>query len=204
MFRFFFDVDGVLLDFEGTYIPYIKNYFQLKIPDDYQPNCWFFSDLLTHEQLMEGWDAFIESEEFGQLAPLVEPELFNSVFGAYPVHFITNIPPDYIGKRKQNLHSAGFQWDSLHSGGFVSFDDNPPVLKADIIQQLAKDGEILVFIDDHPDNCVNVFEHFSHAHVWLKSRPFNLEFTHPTIRRVDTWDEIMKFSHELINESVPN
>ncbi|MBF0278231.1 MAG: hypothetical protein HQM13_10585 [SAR324 cluster bacterium] len=198
MLRFFFDIDGVLLDFETSYIRTLKDYFQLDIPDGYRTEDWGYSDMLSAEQFQEGWDYFLNSEHFTQLSPLIPSALFNGVFGAYPVHFITNIPPQYLEKRKQNLHNAGFQWDSLHCGGFMSYDDKPPVLKADIIHQLVKEQEILLFVDDHPDNCVNVLEKFSQAKVWLMSRPFNREFTHSRISRANDWDHIIAFSRKLI------
>ena len=204
MLRFFFDIDGVLLDFEGSYIRVLKDYFQLEIPDNYRAESWWFTDILNKDQFKEGWEHFINSDHFARLSPLIDPVLFNGVFGAYPVHFITNIPLKYLEKRKQNLHNAGFRWDSLHCGGLVSYDDKPPVTKADIIHQLVKEQEILFFLDDHPDNCVNVLEQFSQANVWLMSRPFNQAFTHSTIRRANHWDSIIAFSKELITSVQDN
>ncbi|MEO1823791.1 MAG: hypothetical protein ABGX85_07145, partial [Candidatus Lambdaproteobacteria bacterium] len=96
MYSSFFDVDGVLLDFEGGFMKAIKDYFQLDIPDDFSSKSFWFSDLLTKEQVTEGWDYFVHSPEFEQLQPMVDPEHFNAKFGAYPVHFITNIPPDCL------------------------------------------------------------------------------------------------------------
>ncbi len=202
MLRFFFDVDGVLLNFEKSYVRVLKDYFKLDIPDDFEMADWFFKDVLDENQLKESWEYFIGSEHFSRLSPLINPERFNSVFGAYPVHFITNIPRQYLETRKQNLKNAGFHWHSLHCGGMVSFDDNPPVTKAEIIRQLARDEEVLIFVDDHPDNCMNVHEHFSQAKVWLISRPFNQHFTHSVIRRADHWDTLIAFSKDLINAEV--
>lgn len=204
MLRFFFDVDGVLLDFEASYIRALKNYFQLDIPDNHQTNSFYFKDLLTEDQVKEGWEYFVKSDHFAELSPLIDPVLFNNIFAAYPVHFITNIPPQYLEKRRQNLRNAGFHWDSIHCGGFISFNDDPPLLKAEIIHQLVQGQETLLFVDDHPDNCVNVLEKFSHANIWLMSRPFNKEFTHPMIHRADHWDTLLTFSKELINSKKKN
>ena len=93
-FRCFFDVDGVVLDFESSFIKVVSNYFQLDVPENYQTENWFFSDLLTSEQVQEGWDYFLKCSEFENMPPLVDPHQFNRIFGAYPVHFVTNIPPD--------------------------------------------------------------------------------------------------------------
>ena len=99
MYCCFFDVDGVLLDFEGGFMKAVKKYFQLDIPDDFSSNSFWFSDLLTKEQVMEGWDYFVHSPEFENLQPMVDPEHFNSRFEAFPVHFITNIPPECRTKK---------------------------------------------------------------------------------------------------------
>ena len=45
MYSNFFDVDGVLLDFEGGFMKVIKDYFQLDIPDDFSSICMRASDL---------------------------------------------------------------------------------------------------------------------------------------------------------------
>ena len=47
-----FDVDGVVLDFESSFIKVVGDYFKLEVPENYQPENWFFSDLLT-------WDLYI-------------------------------------------------------------------------------------------------------------------------------------------------
>ncbi|MBF0351092.1 MAG: hypothetical protein HQM11_08665 [SAR324 cluster bacterium] len=190
MMRYFFDVDGVVLDFESRYIQALKQYFNLNLPDNYQPQCWYFSDILKEEQVLEGWEKFISSEEFGALSPLVEVDRFNRVFGGLPVHFITNIPPQYLKARETNLLKAGFQFHSVHCGGFLSFDHGPPRKKADIIKELLNPEETVFFMDDHPDNCVNVHEMFPDAEIWLITRSFNTSFSHPAIKRADHWDHI--------------
>ncbi len=203
MLRFCFDVDGVMLDFEGSYLRAIIHYFQLDLPEDYRSDCWSFSDMLTETQMQEGWDYFIESEHFSRLSPLIDSERFNAVFGAYPVHFITNIPPQYSEQRKTNLRDVGFRFNSLHCGGFMSFDDRPPVTKAEIIQQLVNEHESLLFVDDHPDNCLNVLEQFPQAVVWLMARSFNRDFTHPQIRRAEHWNDILEFAEQWIQAHAP-
>ena len=59
-FRCFFDVDGVVLDFESSFIKVVGDYFKLEVPENYQPGNWFFSDLLTWEQVEEGWEYFLK------------------------------------------------------------------------------------------------------------------------------------------------
>ena len=191
MYCCFFDVDGVLLDFEGGFIKAIKDYYQLDIPEDFQTESFWFSDLLTKEQVKEGWYNFVHSPEFEQLRPMVDPEQFNAKFGAYPVHFITNIPPDCLERRKTNLLNAGFKFDSAHCAGFVNYDGYPAQTKADVIRELQQEGKKIMFVDDHPDNCLNVRESFPEAEIWLMSRPFNDDFKHPEILRARNWDDVL-------------
>jgi len=201
MIRCCFDVDGVVLDFESHYLWAIKDYFSLEVPEDYKPECFYFSDILSDEQMQEGWDYFIASEHFGTLPSLVSSQQFNAVFRAYPVHFITNIPPLHLEVRRKNLQTAGFQFDSLHCGGMISFDEHPAHTKSDVIQDLLQDGETLVFLDDSPENCVNVLEHFPEAKVFLMSRLFNQKFQHSTIKRLHHWNEVFH-AVESLNQTL--
>ena len=194
MYCCFFDVDGVLLDFEGGFIKAIKDYYQLDIPEDFQTESFWFSDLLTKEQVQEGWHNFIHSPEFEQLRPMIDPEQFNAKFGAYPVHFITNIPPDCLERRVKNLRNAGFKFKSAHCGGFINYEGKTSKTKAEVIQELLKDDESVIFVDDHPDNCLNVLESFPDAEIWLMSRLFNADFKHPEIRRAIDWSEVLGHS----------
>ena len=201
MYCCFFDVDGVLLDFEGGFTKSVKKYFKLDVEDDFVSESFWFSDLLTKEQVMEGWDYFLHSPEFQKLEPIVDPMKFNKAFGAYPVHFITNIPPDCLERRETNLRNVGFKFDSARCGGFINYDGHPAKTKADIIKELNHDGERAVFfVDDHPDNCLNVRESFPEAEIWLMSRPFNDNFMHPKIRRARNWSEVFEQSKNFLTD----
>jgi len=194
MYSCFFDVDGVMLDFDRGFTKTIKEYFKLDIDDDYIPKNFWFSDLLTKEQVVEGWDYFIKSNEFERLKPIVDPEHFNAKFGAYPVHFITNIPPDCLERRVKNLRNAGFKFKSAHCGGFINYEGKKSNTKAEVIQELLQENESVIFVDDHPDNCKNVLESFPDAEIWLMSRPFNADFKHPGIRRANDWSDVLEHS----------
>ena len=194
MYCCYFDVDGVLLDFEGGFTKAVKDYFKLEVAEDFVSKSFWFSDLLTKDQVMEGWDYFLYSSEFEELQPMVDPELFNAAFGAYPVHFITNIPLDCLERREKNLRNAGFKFDSTHCAGFIDYDGYSTQSKAEVILELHQKEKTVLFVDDHPDNCLNVRESFPEAEIWLMSRPFNEDFTHPEIRRARNWAEVLEHS----------
>ena len=111
-----------------------------------------------------------------EVLPLVNPEEFNSTFGAYPIHFITNIPPDCLKRREKNLRNVGFKFNSARCAGFINYEDHPAKTKADVIRELNQKENGVLFVDDHPDNCLNVREAFPDAEIWLMSRPFNSNF----------------------------
>ena len=67
MLRCFFDVDGVVLDFESSYLRVISAYFQLDLPENFQTTRWDFSELLTEQQQLEGWEYFVNSNAFREL-----------------------------------------------------------------------------------------------------------------------------------------
>ena len=193
----FFDVDGVVLDFEGGFTKTIKNYFKLEVADNFVSKSFWFEDMLTKDQVMEGWDYFLHSVEFEKLLPIVDPELFNAAFGAYPVHFITNIPLDCLERREKNLKNAGFKFDSAHCAGFINYEGYSKQTKAEVIKGLYQEESRVFFVDDHPDNCLNVLESFPEGEIWLMSRPFNEDFNHPEIRRVRNWEELFEHSSRI-------
>ena len=144
MYSCFFDVDGVLLDFERGFTKTVIDYFKLEVAEDFVSKSFWFGDLLSKEQVMEGWDYFLHSTEFEELEPMVDPEQFNAAFGAYPVHFITNIPLDCLERREKNLRNAGFKFDSAHCAGFIDYDGYSTQTKADVIQELLQEENIVM------------------------------------------------------------
>ena len=192
MLRCFFDVDGVVLDFENSYLRVISAYFQLDLPENFRTTRWDFSELLTEQQQLEGWEYFVNSNAFRELESLVPAPRFNEVFVAYPVHFVTNIPPEHMDARRENLSQVGYRFESAHPGGFLSFNEQPPRTKSQVIADLVQHGEQILFVDDHPRNCVDVKENFPEAWVWLMSRPFNQDFDHPTIQRAKHWEQVLQ------------
>ena len=65
--------------------------------------------------------------------------------------------------------------------------------------KLYQEGKKVMFVDDHPDNCLNVWENFPKAEIWLMTRPFNYDFIHPKIRRARNWNEVLKHTSKAAN-----
>ena len=112
--------------------------------------------------------------------------------------FSGNIPslPELVPK-SADLKKVGYRFSSAHCAGLVQYDGHPAQTKAELIQDLLEDNEGFMFVDDHPDNCINVHENFPDAEVWLMSRAHNQDFNHSVIRRALHWDDIMKHPREV-------
>lgn len=186
----FLDVDGVLLNFERSFVHFLNREQGLNLPDDYETTSWYFEDILPAQAAMQAWDAYMASEEAARMPPLVEPAAFNAVAGRHQVHLLTNFPAVHMPKRESNLRALGFAYGSLHHCGLHNLDGFQPRTKAAVIGEIRRADEEALFVDDHPDNCVDVAEHCPGVEVWLMSRRFNQGFDHPRIARAHDWRPI--------------
>lgn len=185
--QLFVDIDGVLLNFEHAFVRWLNERLGLGLPADYEAESWDFEEVLTPEMLRGGWQAFLESPLAGELLPLVAPERFNRLAEGHEVHLVTNFPEPYMDKRLANLQATGFRYHSLHYCGLHGYRELRPQSKAEVIQALRTSRGEGLFVDDHPDNCVDVHRNCPGVEVWLMSRRFNRGFEHPAIRRTDGW-----------------
>lgn len=190
--QLFLDIDGVLLNFEHAFVRWLNDAYGMGLPGDYETRSWFFDDLMSREQLWERWDAFLESDYCARMLPLVEPERFNALAGLHEVHLLTNFPSAFMAKREENLAEVGLVYQSLHHGGLHSHGEVPPPTKAELVNRLRKDGGPALFVDDHPDNCLDVLKNCSGVEVWLMSRRFNRDFHHPGLPRADGWEALFE------------
>jgi FMN phosphatase YigB (HAD superfamily) len=188
--QLFIDIDGVLLDFERAFVRWLNERFGLGLPADYQAESWDFDEVLPPGVLQEGWQAFLDSPLAGELPPLVAPERFNRLAAAHSVHLVTNFPEPHMAKRQANLEAFGFVYDTLHYCGLHGYRELRPQTKAQVIQALRDARGEGLFVDDHPDNCVDVHHNCPDVEVWLMSRRFNRGFAHPAIRRAADWDAL--------------
>ena len=186
--QLFIDIDGVLLNFEQAFVRWLNGEYRLGLPQDYEAESWDFEEVLDRPRLLEGWHRFLESRGAGEMGPLVEPQRFNALASQHSVHLVTNFPQPHMRKRLDNLEALGFLYDTLHYCGLHGYKDLQPLTKAQVIRSLRDARGEGLFVDDHPDNCVDVHTHCPDVEVWLMSRRFNREFSHPTIQRAQSWD----------------
>jgi len=185
--QLFVDIDGVLLNFERAFVGFLNRAYGMGLPERYETPNWFFEDLLTREQMYERWQAFLDSEDSGKMEPLVAPERFNVLATGCSVYLLTNFPLPYMEKRERNLAALGIAYQSIHFCGLHPYKDTVPPSKADIVGRLSRPGTAALFIDDHPENCMDVLDNCGHVEVWVMSRHFNKDFSHPRVRRAKGW-----------------
>ncbi len=185
--RLFFDVDGVLLNFEHAFVCWLNQRFGHDLPEDYEASSWYFEDVLSVDECKAAWHEFLAAPAAGRMKPLVEPQRFNALTRGRPVHLLTNFPEHLFESRIENLARLGFQYESIHYCGFHAFRSKGIARKSKTIAELLRGGERGFFVDDHPDNCTDVAENCPSVEVWLMSRRFNSGFGHPDIRRAQGW-----------------
>lgn len=188
----FLDVDGVILDFEKSFINMIREEYKPELPLDFVPKTWELTDALGDIDIEKAWDKFVTSERMENLDPLVTAEQFNQLSSQAPVYLVTNIPQNLFNKRAKNLEKAGFNYTELFMAGHINFGDNTYPSKSEVIQKIRNPDKDLVFMDDHPRNCDDVKSRFPDSQVFLMNRPHNedLEIQNEWIR-VDHWDAFL-------------
>ncbi|MDH4224351.1 MAG: hypothetical protein OEW12_01735 [Deltaproteobacteria bacterium] len=186
--KLFVDIDGVLLNFEHAFVRYLNRNHLLKLPEDYETDTFEFDKVLGPNKLEEAWGAFLAAEDAGMLKPYVDPSRFNQMTRPYTIHLLTNFPRAQMEKRIRNLTDHGFQYDTLDHCGFHVFEGQVPKSKGEMVKSLREGNEWALFVDDHPDNCLDVHRHCPDVDVWVMTRRFNQDFSHPRVRRAKDWE----------------
>ncbi|OGG96579.1 MAG: hypothetical protein A2508_05435 [Candidatus Lambdaproteobacteria bacterium RIFOXYD12_FULL_49_8] len=188
MLELFLDVDGVILDFESSFMDYIREVWLPDLPPDYQPRSWEMSDhALASLDIDEVWEAFMSSGRFNRLKLLADPASFNQLAQAYPLHLVTNLPQEQYGPRSENLEFHGLKFASLNMGGHHTFNIPNYPTKSAVIAKIRTPNRRPVFLDDHPVNCRDVAEAFPEALVFLMERPHNQNLESGPWIRVANW-----------------
>jgi FMN phosphatase YigB (HAD superfamily) len=190
--QLFLDIDGVLLNFEQSFVRWLNGHFAMNLPEDYQANSWDFTEVLEAEELERRWRLYLASPEAARMAPLVEPERFNALSRAHSVHLVTNFPLPHMDKRLANLADVGLAYRSLHHCGFLVYDGHTPKTKGQTVAELLEPGQAALFVDDHPDNCLDVARTCPDVEVWVMTRRFNRAFSHPQVRRAADWESLFQ------------
>ena len=173
--EFYFDVDGVILDFETSFMGFIRDKYRPDLPADYQPRHWELWKEFPDIDMEEAWKGFVSSDRFAELDLLVTSETFNQLTNGFPTYLVTNIPNDLVDKRKRNLSGHSLNYTDLYCAGHWDFGIKDYPSKSGVIKQLHQNNNPIIFLDDHPTNCGEVAKNIPDAHVFLMHRKHNEE-----------------------------
>jgi hypothetical protein len=189
MIEFFLDIDGVILDFESSFVDFVREHYIQDLPKDYVLQSWEMSDEFKELDIELVWNRFVNSENFSRMDLLAERESFNNLSEHFPIHLVTNIPNAQYKSREINLKLHRLQYSGLHLAGHFNFGDETYPSKSQMIKQLHNPEAELVFLDDHPKNCQDIINHFPESLVYLMDRPHNKEIPDQSWIRVMNWTE---------------
>lgn len=187
----YLDVDGVILDFESSIIDFIRDEFMPDLPQDYILESWEMDDEFKALDMQKVWEKFVNSKRFSQLNLLANADSFNRLSNRFPVYLITNLPGFLFERRQKNLELHQLKYKEMHFAGHFDFGDKNYPSKSAMIEKLHQEGERIVFLDDHPKNCLNVKNSLPESEVFLMSRPHNKTLEDSNWVRVDDWDDFI-------------
>ena len=188
--EFFLDVDGVILDFESTFMDFIRETYLPELPQGYLPTSWEMKDeALSKLDITEAWEGFMVSGRFEHLNLLADVVSFNQISSQSPVYLVTNLPEKHYSGRIANLAAHGLCFTSLHMGGHHDFGIEGYPTKPQVIERLRCQSKRLIFLDDHPENCRAVRSSFPTAEVYLMERSHNKGIQDEGWIRLQSWGE---------------
>ena len=192
MIELYLDVDGVVLDFESSFVDFVRDEFIPDLPPDYILQTWEMSDEFKDLDIERVWKQFVNSDRFRRMKLLVDGESFNQLSRQYPLYLVTNIPNQQFQSRSENLAFHGLEYSGLFLAGHFNFGDDSYPTKSQVIQRLHQPGNRLIFLDDHPKNCDDIKQHFPESHVYLMERPHNKAVEDREWVRIRNWGEFNK------------
>lgn len=191
MKELYLDVDGVVLDFEGSFVDFVRDEYIKDLPLDYTLQTWEISDEFKALDIQAVWEHFITGDRFKRLELLVDADSFNELSNQYPIHFVTNIPVAHAASREENLRYHNLNYEGLHFAGHFNFGDESYPTKSETIKKLHVSGNEIVFLDDHPKNCMEIRQELPESCVFLMDRPHNVDADDPSWIRVENWNDFL-------------
>ena len=181
------DLDGVLFNFSKSFNETAKRRYG-------RPNAstqwadWNGSNLgLTHEEFKQTWHDITVTVNFWEtvtVLPHVIPEIVWALDDAHTVYFTTaraHTAGRPIVKQTANAIHANF--DIPYPTVFISNEKGP----------MAHALQYDYFIDDKPENCVDVKQALPNCKVFLADSLHNSKYVAPfNIRRIDNFNEFAK------------
>lgn len=166
-----FDVDGVVAEFVRPYIKLLNSLSDLQLPDasyDY-PTTWDFAERAGVEarDIKEAWRQITTTSFFANLLPMngarsVLRTLKCLEHEGHNVYFITARPgPEAKVQTEAWLDVWGFSRATV----LIAAEKGP----------LAKALKLDYFVDDKPENCLDVYHAIPTCAVYMNDQPYNRE-----------------------------
>ena len=188
----FLDVDGVILDFESGLVDFVRDEYINDLPADFALQTWELTEDFADLDIEEVWIRFVTSERFTRLNLLVDPVSFNRISRQFSINLITNLPDEQYEFRKLNLDRHGLEYNGLYLAGHFNFGDESYPSKSQVIQDIHQAGEKIVFLDDHPKNCLDIKNNLPESDVYLMDRPHNKNQSDSSWIRVNNWNHFVE------------
>lgn len=176
------DLDGVLADFSGEFSRRINEKYGLNSDPTKQTDWDFLCQGVTAEQEAAIWADIDATPNFWlTLNPLTQLEPNN--LRPYKTYFITSRP-----------ETAGMTCDEqsaiwLRRHFFIA---NPTVIVSSMKGPLVMALGVKAFLDDKPENCLNVRAYSPFTKVFILTQPYNVNFDQPSVTRVATVAEFFE------------
>jgi 5'(3')-deoxyribonucleotidase len=188
--RIGFDVDGVLADFNRSFIERVVTVIgrDLFPPRPFDIPCWDYPEHYgyTSEETTAVWKDVVADPTFwSRLQPYDEAtsvlERLRVLSLDHDLYFVTSRPGI---QAKQQTET----WLAVHSGDFLW---NPTVLISGDKDRCARALKLEAYIDDRWENCVNVASQPSETTVYLLDRPWNQDRHSSYVHRTKSADAFL-------------
>lgn len=172
------DIDGVLANFNAPFIELIHKFSGVQLPkaSSTYPNRWNYEEDagMTKSRSNEMWEYIKQSEDFWETIPpysytndvllgFLDLESYEDV----AVYFVTN----RMGRKVKQQTEA---W--LVDNGYVA----PTVIIARNKGLVAEALNLTHYIDDKPENCVDVVKHSPRTKIYMLAQPWNTNISNIT------------------------
>ena len=177
------DLDGVLADFTTSFFEISRHLFG-KPEVGVLPHDWYMTGLLTKEECSKTWEAVRNTRNFwlnlGREKGVTSQNLRNMA-KTNDLVFIT-----------ARAHTKGYSVQQ-QSAAWLALEFGlkwPTVIEEDHKGPLASALHLDYFVDDRPENCLEILKAVPTCKVYLKNLPHNVDYKEPkSITRVKYFNE---------------
>lgn len=174
--QLFLDCDGVICNFDEVFVQIVNKMFNKNLPSDFVPNDWYWTKppvSITQEDSLLAYHAFLKDNGFLKQSFYKEAKEFIDEAKKFShIDLVTHIPDECKENRVKNLNGHNIHFDRI-----FTTEEKSKCINQNIIP--GKDRYI--FVDDKPENCIDVAENCKNVEVFIIKKPYNVDFKHPNV-----------------------